>query len=130
MNIFVRLFFTNFDVDYLNNSASKNLIQFLAMKDHPSRTSVYRWCGEFKRRLFACKCFVCEQLLLDLAHLETPIPSTAAYFRAHTRKSTIYHRRVSKHRDRIFRGFLASNRHETFFERLTNCVGSNANKFF
>ena len=28
-----------------------------------------------------------EQLLLDLAHLGTPIQSTAVYFRAHTRKS-------------------------------------------
>ena len=34
MNIFVRLFFTTFDVDKLNNSASMNLIQFLAMKLH------------------------------------------------------------------------------------------------
>ena len=52
------------------------------------------------------KCFVCEHFLLDLAHLETYIQSTAVYFRAHTRKSTIdhlsrCHRRVSKHSDRI-----------------------------
>ena len=26
-----------------------NLIQFLAMKDHPSRTSVHRWYGQFNR---------------------------------------------------------------------------------
>ena len=47
----------------------------------------------------------------DLTHLETPIQSTAIYFRAHTRKSTIHHllrchRRVSKHRDRIFEHFF------------------------
>ena len=40
------------------------------------------------------------------------------------------HRRVPKHRDRIFGAFLSINRHKAFFERLTNCVGSNANKFF
>ena len=82
------------------------------------------------RRSFAWKCFVRGQLLLDLAHLETPTQSTAVYFRTHTRKSTIHHlsrchRHVSNHRDRIFGAFLS-----TFFERLTNCVGSNANKFF
>ena len=58
------------------------------------------------RRIFAWKCLVREQLLLDLAHLETPIQSTAVYFRAKTHKSTIHHlsrchRRVSKHSDRI-----------------------------
>ena len=37
------------------------------------------------------------------------------------------HRRISKHRDRNFGVFLSTNRHEPFFERLTNCVGSNAN---
>ena len=67
--------------------------------------------------------------------IETPIQSTAVYFRAHTRKSTIHHvlrchRRVSKHRNRIFKAFLSTNRHKPFFERLTNCVGSNANKYF
>ena len=31
------------------------------------------------RRSFAWKCFVREQLLLDLAYLETPIQSTAVY---------------------------------------------------
>ena len=86
------------------------------------------------RRSFAWKCSVREQLLLDLAHLETPIQSTANYFRGHKRKSTIHHllqchRRVSKHRDRIFGTFLSTNRHEPCFERLTNYVGSNANKF-
>ena len=39
----------------------------------------------------AWKCFVCEQLLLELAHLEIPTQSTAVYFRAYTRKSTIHH---------------------------------------
>ena len=72
-----------------------------------------------------------EQILLDLAHLETSLQSTAVYIRAHTRKSTIHnlsrcHRRVSKHRDRIFGAF----QHEPFFGRLTNCVGSNENKLF
>ena len=43
------------------------------------------------RRSFAWKCFVREQLLLDLVHLETPIQSTAVYFRAHTCKSTNHH---------------------------------------
>ena len=54
---------------------------------------------------------------------------------AHRRKSTIHHlsrcyRRVSKHCDCIFKAFLSTNCHEPFFERLTNCVGSNANTFF
>ena len=60
--------------------------------------------SEKNRRAFAWKCFVWEQLLLDLAHLEIPILSTAVYFRAHKRKYMIHHlsrchRRVSKHRD-------------------------------
>ena len=72
------------------------------------------------RRSFAWKCFVHEQLLLDLAHLETLIQSTAVYLRTHMRKSTIHHlsrchRRVSKHRDRIFEAFLSTNRHKFFF---------------
>ena len=83
-------------------------------------------------RSFAWKCFVREQLLLNLAYLETPIQSSAIYFRAYTRKSTIHHlsrchRRVLKHRNRVFGAFLSTNRHEPFFELLTNCVGSNAN---
>ena len=69
-------------------------------------------------RSFAWKCFVRRQLLLDLAYLEKPIQSTAVYFRAH--KSTIHHlspchRRVSKHRIRIFGAFLSTNRHQSFF---------------
>ena len=40
------------------------------------------------RRPFAWKCFGREQLLLDLAYLETFIQPTAVCFRAHTRKST------------------------------------------
>ena len=81
------------------------------------------------------KIFVREQLLLDLAHLETPIQPTAVYFRAHKRKFTIHHlsrchRCVSKYRDQtIFGAFLSTNRHEPFFERLTNSVGPNANEF-
>ena len=42
MNIIVRLFFTTFDVDQLNNSISMNLIQFVALKLHS-------WHGEFNR---------------------------------------------------------------------------------
>ena len=89
----------------------------------------------FRKNRRAWKCFVREQLLLDLAHLETPIQSTAVYFRAHTRKPTIHqvsrcHRRCSKHFICIYGAFLLTNRHEPFFERLENCVGSNANKFF
>ena len=76
------------------------------------------------RQSFSWKCFVRKQLLLDLAHLETPIQSTAVYFRAHTRKFTIHHlslriRRVSKPRNRIFGAFLSTNRHDPFFERFT-----------
>ena len=101
-------------------------------------SALFKWYdssfSEKNRRSFAWKCFVRKQLLLDLAHLETPIQWTAVYFRAYTRKSTIHHlsrchRRVSKHRERIFGAFLSTNRHEPFFERLKNCVGSNANKF-
>ena len=84
---------------------------------------------------FAWKCFVRDQLLLDLAYLKTNIQKTAVYFRTHTRKSTIHHlsrchRRVSKQRDSIFGALISTDRHEPFFERLTNCVESNANKFF
>ena len=105
-------------------------------------SALFWWCdcdmssfSEKNRRSFAWKCFVHDQLLLDLAHLETPIQSTAIYFRAHTRKSTIHHlsrchRRVSKHHDRIFGAFLSTNQQEALFERLTNCVGLKANKFF
>ena len=69
-----------------------------------------------------------EQLLLDLAYLQTPIQLTAVYFRAHTRKSTIHHmsrchRGVLKHRDPIFGAFLSTNRLESFYERLGNYVG-------
>ena len=79
-------------------------------------------CPVFQKK--QVKCFMREQLLLDLAHLETPIQSTAVYFRAHTRKSMIHHlsrchRRVSKHRDHIFGAFLWTNWNEFFFERLT-----------
>ena len=87
------------------------------------------------RRSFACICFVCEQLLLDLAHLKTPIQSTAVFcfglIRINPRFITMSrcHRCVSKNRDHIFGAFLSTNRHETFFERLINCVGSNANTF-
>ena len=91
--------------------------------------------SEKNRQSFAWKCFVREQLLLDLTYLETPIQSIAVYFQAHMRKSKIhhllrYHWRVSKHRNHIFWVFLSTNRHEPVFEQLTNCVGSNANKVF
>ena len=76
------------------------------------------------RRSFAWKSFVSEQLLLDLDHLETPIQSFAVYFRAHRRKSTIYH--LSRCHRRVLKPAIVFL--ENFF-RLTNCVGSNANKF-
>ena len=87
------------------------------------------------RRSFAWQCLVGEQLLLDLAHIETPLQSSALYFRAHKRKSTIYHlsrchRRVSKHRGCIFRAFLSLNRHDPFFSAIEKYVESNANNFF
>ena len=41
MNIFVRIFFTTSDVDYLNNRVSMNLIQFVAMKLHQIRGRVF-----------------------------------------------------------------------------------------
>ena len=44
----MQLFFTTFDVDYLNKSTSKNLIQYFG-DEAPTRISVYRWYGEFKR---------------------------------------------------------------------------------
>ena len=76
-----------------------------------------------------------QAIKLDLARLETPIQSTAVSFRANKRKSTIHylspcHRRVSKHRNHIFGVFFSTNRQEPFFERLTNCMESKANKFF
>ena len=35
-----------------------------------------------------------------------------------------------RHRDLIFATFLCTNLHEPFFERLSNCVGSNEKKSF
>ena len=49
MNIFVRLFFTTFNVDELNNSASMNLIQFLALKLHQGPVFIDWYDGEFNR---------------------------------------------------------------------------------
>ena len=87
------------------------------------------------RRSFAWKCFVCELVLLDLAHLETTIQLTAVYSRAHTRKSTIHHllgchRRVSKHRDLIFVVFLSTNRHEFFLWAIDKLCGVQRDKIF
>ena len=45
MNIFVRLFFTTFDVDEL----SIDKLNSIFGDEAPSRTSVYRWYGEFNR---------------------------------------------------------------------------------
>ena len=72
-----------------------------------SELTVVRCSSGTNKRSFAWKCFVRDQLWLDLAHLETPIESTAVYFRAHTSKFTTHHllrchRRVSKLRDRAF----------------------------
>ena len=63
-------------------------------------------CPVFPKKQ-ATICFVCEQLLLELAHFERPIQSTGVYFRSHTRRSTIRHilrchRHVLKHRGRSF----------------------------
>ena len=71
------------------------------------------------RQPYAWKCFVREQLLLDLNYLETPMQLTAVYFRGHTHKSTIHHlsrcqKFISKHRYHIFLTFLLTNRHELF----------------
>ena len=86
-----------------------------------SKLTVQRWssgtivtCPVFPQKnrwSFAWKCFVRDQLLMDLIHLKTAIQLTAVYFRVHTRKSTIHHlsrchRRVSKHHDRIFGTFF------------------------
>ena len=76
-----------------------------------------------------------EELLLNLAHLETAIQSTAVYFQVHTRKSTIHHlsrclRRVAEQRDLIFGTFLSTNRHESLFERLTKLYGIQSEQIF
>ena len=99
-----------------------------------SGTNATRQVFPKKHVTFAWRRFVRKQLLLDLTRLETPIQSTAAYFRTHTRNSNIRYlsrcrSRVFKHRDCIFVAFLSTNRHEPFFEQLTNYVGYNGNKF-
>ena len=83
------------------------------------------------RRSFARRWFVREQLLLNLAHLEIPIQSTVVYFRPHTRKCTIHH--LFRSTKIVYFIFWCISFHQStraFFERLTNFVGSNANKFF
>lgn len=76
------------------------------------------------------------QFSLDSALFEIPIQSTAVNFGAYTRNSTIhhlsvYHRRISKHSDRIFFSIYADQSTRTFFfERLKNCVRFNVNIFF
>ena len=87
-----------------------------------------------KRAIICLEVFRARSTFVEFGSL-WPIQSTAVCFRSHTRKSMIHHlsrchRRVSKHRDRIFGAFFSTNRRKTFFERLTNSVGSNANKFF
>ena len=77
---------------------------------------------------------ICLEVFRAGATFETNIQSTAVYFRARKRKSTIhhlprYHRRASKHRDCIFGAFLSTNCHEPVFKRLTNSVGSNVKNF-
>ena len=92
---------------------------------HPELTVLRCYSSKFA----TCPVYPKKQAIVYLevlrAHLETPIKSTAVYFRAHTGKSIIHqlsrcNRSVSKQRDSII----------FFFEGLTNCVGSNANKFF
>ena len=92
-------------------------------------------CSVFpKKQAFICLEVLRVRATFVVAHLETPIQSTAVCFRSHTRKTTIHHlsrchRPVAKHRNRLFGAFLSTNRHKPCFKRLTNCVGSNANKF-
>ena len=79
--------------------------------------------------------FFHKQLSLDLARFQWLTRCTVALFRAHTHRSMIRHlwrsyKRLLKHRHRIFGTFLCTNRHEPFFERLSNCAGSNENKSF
>ena len=86
-------------------------------------------------RSFAWKCFVRDLLfLLHLAHLETPIQSTAVYFRAHAHISTIHHlsrcHRRSKHSDRIFGAFLSTNWHEPFFWAIDKLCGIQRQQIF
>ena len=55
---------------------------------------------------------------------------TLVLYRAHTHRSTIRHlwrcyKRLLKHRQGIFPTYLCTNQHEPFFERLSNCAGSN-----
>ena len=55
--------------------------------------------------------------------------------RVQTRKSTIHHlslyyRRVSKHRDRIFKAFLSTNRNETFFGAIDKFCGIQREQIF
>ena len=64
-------------------------------------------------RLFAWKCLVREQISWLILK--------------HSYKRLL---RFSKQRHRIFGAFHSTNRHEPLSERLTNCVGSNANKLF
>ena len=48
MNIFVRLFFYNFRRG-LTQQQSIDELNSIFGNEAPSRTSVYRWCGEFNR---------------------------------------------------------------------------------
>ena len=74
-------------------------------------------------RSFAWKCFVCKQLLLDLAHLR--LLFTFGLICVNPR-FIICHDVIDVFLEHFFQPIDTS----FFFERLTNCVGSNANKFF
>ena len=90
--------------------SAKKCSRFIVVKSDPSSAVGLLFCVFLVVWLRHVQIFqkngtIClrVQLLLDLAHLETPIQSTAVYFRAHTRKSIINnlsrcHKRVSKHR--------------------------------
>ena len=83
--------------------------------------------------LEALRAFVRKQLLLDLPHLETPIQSTAIYFRLHTLKSMIHqlswcHRCVLKHRDCIFGAFLWAR--AFFFRAINKLCGTQRKQIF
>ena len=73
-----------------------------------------------------------EKLLLDLAHLQTPIQSTAVYFRAYTRKSTIHHlsRRYRRITAIVFLNISFDQSTEDFFKAIDKLYGIQREKFF
>ena len=71
------------------------------------------------RRPSASKCFLHEQLSLDLARLRRPTRWSVVLFRAHTPRCSLRHlwwsnKRLLKHRDRIFETFLYTYWDEPF----------------